>query len=104
MLAGQLVEGERLLDVLLDPGAQLGVGGLPLGEPSRQVPLGLGEIAPIVKPALGFEQLCSTAWTSGRRNSWSAANSAFTSANLGLSLPRGMVCTLPVTSNITRIP
>ena len=51
MLAGQPVEGQRLLDVLLDPGTEPGVGRLPFGEPSRQIPPGLGEIAPVVQPA-----------------------------------------------------
>ena len=51
VLAGQPVEGQRLLDVLLDPAAELGVGRLPLGEPGRQIPPGLGEVAPVVEPA-----------------------------------------------------
>jgi hypothetical protein len=42
--------GQRLLDVPLDPGAELGVGRLPLGEPGRQVAPGLGEVAPVIEP------------------------------------------------------
>jgi hypothetical protein len=51
MLRRQPVEGHRVFDMLLDPAAQLRVGGLPLGEPSREVPPGLGEVAPVVQPA-----------------------------------------------------
>jgi hypothetical protein len=50
VLARQPIEGERLLDVLLDPAAELGIGRLPLGEPGRQVAPGFGEVAPIVEP------------------------------------------------------
>jgi hypothetical protein len=50
MLPGQPVEGQGFLDVLLDPATELGVDGLPLGEPGRQVAPGLGEVAPVVQP------------------------------------------------------
>ena len=50
MRPGQPVEGERPLDVLLDPGAELGVDRLPLGQPGREIAPGLGEIAAVVQP------------------------------------------------------
>jgi hypothetical protein len=53
VLARQPIEGERLLYVLLDPAAKLGVGGLPLGRRSREVAPRFDGVAPIVKsPAL----------------------------------------------------
>ena len=51
VLAGQAIKRERLLDVLLDPGAELGIGRLPLGEPGRQIAPGFGEITAVVQPA-----------------------------------------------------
>jgi hypothetical protein len=50
VLARQPVEGQRLLDVLLGPAAQLGIGRLPLGEPGREGTSCLGEVAPVVEP------------------------------------------------------
>jgi hypothetical protein len=50
VLARQPVEGQGLLDALLDPTAQLQVSGLPLGEPCREVAPGLAEIASVVQP------------------------------------------------------
>jgi hypothetical protein len=53
VLARQPIEGERFLYVLLDPAAKLGVGGLALGQRSREVAPRFGGVAPIVKsPAL----------------------------------------------------
>ena len=51
VLARQPVEGQGLLDVLLDPAAQLGVGRLPLGEPGREITPGLSEVPSVVQPA-----------------------------------------------------
>ena len=45
------VVSQRLLDVLFDPVARLGVLGLPLGEPSSDVAAHLDELAPIIDPA-----------------------------------------------------
>jgi hypothetical protein len=36
VLARQAIKGQGLFNVLLDPGAELGVGRLPLGEPGRE--------------------------------------------------------------------
>jgi hypothetical protein len=46
VLARQALKGQGLIDVLLDPAAQLGVGRLPFGEPGRKVAPGRGEGAP----------------------------------------------------------
>lgn len=45
------VEGPRLLDAFLDPGAELGIPGLPAAEPDVEVPAGLGQVAAVVEPA-----------------------------------------------------
>ena len=42
---------ERRSDVLLDPAAQLGISGLPLGESGGEVTPRLGEVAPVVQPS-----------------------------------------------------
>ena len=47
----QPVIGERLLDVLLHPGAELRIFRLPFAEPGRDVAADLGQLAPVVKPA-----------------------------------------------------
>jgi len=46
----QPVIGQRLLDVLFDPAAQLGVLGMPLGEPGGEVAADLDELAPVIDP------------------------------------------------------
>ena len=43
VLARQTVEGQRLLDVLLDPGDELGIAVAPFGEPGGEIAAGLGE-------------------------------------------------------------
>jgi hypothetical protein len=48
VLARQSVESQGLLDVLLDPGTELGVGRLSLGEPRRAWPR---RDPPVVQPA-----------------------------------------------------
>jgi hypothetical protein len=53
MLARQPQEGQRLLDVHLDPAAQLSIGRPPLGPPGRQIAPDLAEVEPIVQAAVG---------------------------------------------------
>jgi hypothetical protein len=46
----QPVERQRFLDVVFDPGAQLGVFALPFAEPGGEVASDLGQIAPVIEP------------------------------------------------------
>ena len=50
MLARQPVEGEGLLDVVLDPVGELGILGLPAIEPSCQIAPRLADIAAVTRP------------------------------------------------------
>lgn len=47
----QAVEAERLADIPLDPIDELRIFALPLGDPGRQIPVGLLQVAPVVDPA-----------------------------------------------------
>jgi hypothetical protein len=47
---GQAIEGEGLKDVLLHPVAEAGIDALPTGDPGGKVLLGLGQVAPVIKP------------------------------------------------------
>jgi hypothetical protein len=49
MLARQPIEGERLFDVRLDPGAELRIGRLPPGQSVREIAPGLRELATCAK-------------------------------------------------------
>src|SRR5271166_3786691 len=51
VLERQAIEGERLLDILLDPGDELWVAGAPFGDPDRQISAGLLDRTPVVEPA-----------------------------------------------------
>ena len=51
VLERQAIEGERLLDGLLDPGDELWGAGAPFGDPGRQISAGLLDRAPVVEPA-----------------------------------------------------
>ena len=51
VLARQPVEGERLLDGLLDPSDELGIAGAPFGDPCGEVLAGLFDRAAVVEPA-----------------------------------------------------
>ena len=51
VLAGQPVEGERLLDGLFDPSDELRVAGRPFGDPGGKIAAGLLDVAPVVEPA-----------------------------------------------------
>jgi hypothetical protein len=51
VLARQPEEGQRLLDVLLDPGGEPGIARRPFGQPRGGVDLGFGKVAPVVEPS-----------------------------------------------------
>ena len=51
VLRRQLVGGQRLLDVLLDPVAERRVLRLPFRQPAREILPRLGELAAVVEPA-----------------------------------------------------
>ena len=51
VLARQAVEGERLLDGLLDPGDELRITRAPFGDPGGKVAAGLLDRAAVVEPA-----------------------------------------------------
>ncbi len=51
MLAPQPIEGEGLLDVVLDPVGELGKLALPALEPGRQIAARLREVAAVIVPA-----------------------------------------------------
>ena len=51
MFLGEAVKSEGFLDISFYPLAELGVLSLPFAEPGDQVPAGLLDVAPIVKPA-----------------------------------------------------
>jgi hypothetical protein len=48
---GQPVEAEGLLNIIFHPLAELGILGLPFGQPSHQVATGFLNVASLVKPA-----------------------------------------------------
>jgi hypothetical protein len=87
LLARQAVEAQRLLDVIFDPRAELGISRLQLGQPGGEIALGLGEVAPVVQPT---ERAQSVVVDLARPRS--SPNSAFASSSVGPSLPRGIVC------------
>jgi len=45
------VVAQRFLDVVLNPSTELGVFGLPLGQPGGDVAPDLGQVAPVIEPA-----------------------------------------------------
>lgn len=51
MLAGQPVEGEVLVDIRFDPGAEFRVLVLPASEPLDKITTGLLSGVPVVEPA-----------------------------------------------------
>ena len=51
VLERQAIEGQRLFDILLDPGDELWVAGAPFGDPGGEVAAGLVDRAPVVEPA-----------------------------------------------------
>ena len=51
VLERQAIEGERLVDGLLDPGDEFWVAGAPFGDPGRQIAAGLVDRASVVEPA-----------------------------------------------------
>ena len=51
MFLGQSVKSEGFLDISFYPFAELGILSLPFAEPGDQIPAGLLDVAPIVKPA-----------------------------------------------------
>ena len=51
VLAEQAVEGERLLDRLVDPADELFIADAPFGDPGGEVAAGLLDRAPVIEPA-----------------------------------------------------
>ena len=50
VLLGQSVERKSLLNILFDPGAELGIFFLPSQQPRHQISAGFGGVTPAVKP------------------------------------------------------
>ena len=48
VLPRQPVKVQRLVDVVFDPAGELRLLARPFGEPGRQIPTRLGEIAPVI--------------------------------------------------------